>query len=306
MKKKLIGLVLTTALAITAVSGCGSTSTAPTSEDITTTAAEQEQTEAATEEQVEAKKLTIAYATSAYPAAYQDDAGNDTGYSVEVMKLVDDALPQYEFTYEMVDGDAVLTGLSTGQYDIAIGSYVYTEERATTYILPDELLGIQVFGLVVKNEDADVKTLADAAEKGLVFTPLRPSDARYSIVDDYNEANPENAIDLQATDTYESLMEQVAGVDAGKYGFVIAPFHTYNSNVIEETGEYHDEYNDKFTLNLFTGVPHYTMVNADEGDVAAAIGAELGKLREDGTLTTLSNEWYGFNQFDYYQDDLTK
>ncbi len=199
-----------------------------------------------------------------------------------------------------------MTGLSTGQYDVAIGSYVYTEERASTFILPEELLGIQVFGIAVKNENADVKTLEDAATKGLVFTPLRPSDARYSIVEDYNEANPDNAIDLEATDNYESLIEQIAAVDEGRYGFAIAPFHAYNSNIIEEEGEYHDAYNDKITLNLFTGVPHYTMVNADESELADAIGEQLGLFRDDGTLAKLSKEWYGFDQFDYYNDDLTK
>ncbi len=61
MKKKTLALVMTAALAFTALTGCGSTGSAPAAKEETTTAAEKKETEAVTE------------------AAAESDAGGETG-----------------------------------------------------------------------------------------------------------------------------------------------------------------------------------------------------------------------------------
>ena len=56
MKKKTLALVMTAALAFTALTGCGSTGSAPAAKEETTTAAEKKETEAVTEAAAESEK----------------------------------------------------------------------------------------------------------------------------------------------------------------------------------------------------------------------------------------------------------
>lgn len=292
-KKKYFAILAMFATLAASLTACGQVDETTT---ITSTQKENQNTEV----------ITIAYATSAYPAAYQEDDGNHTGYSVEIMKLVDEALPDYQFQYEIVDGDGVMVGLSSGQYQVAIGSYVSTPERKENYILPDNYLGIQVFGIVVPNENKEIRTLSDAATAGLSYPPSKPSDARYSIIEQYNEQNPDNQINLEATDQGLQQADQYRAVADGQYGFVIGPFNTYKALILDEGGELHDELADKLVINLFTGVPHYTLISKEYSELADEINEQLGILRENGKLDELSNQFYGFNQSDYYSDQLSE
>ena len=56
MKKKTLALVMTAAMAFSALTGCGSTGSAPATNEETTTAAEKKETEAVTEAASESEK----------------------------------------------------------------------------------------------------------------------------------------------------------------------------------------------------------------------------------------------------------
>ena len=65
------------------------------------------------------QKIKVAWQTNSYPLQYEDEDGNLTGYEIEVLKLVDEALPQYEFEFgEPTSQDAQYAGLSAGKYEM--------------------------------------------------------------------------------------------------------------------------------------------------------------------------------------------
>ena len=51
---------------------------------------------------------------------YLDDKGNYAGYEAEMLRAIDEMLPQYEFKYEYSDLSGILLALSQGRYDIGL------------------------------------------------------------------------------------------------------------------------------------------------------------------------------------------
>ena len=193
-KTAALSLALTFSLAGT---GCGSKGT--TAEPATS--AEAEATEAATEAVTEGKAtegeateaagdvttVKVAWQTNAFPLAYEDENGNLTGYEIEVMKLVDEALPEYEFEFELAGTqDAEYAGLSAGKYDVVLSNAFYTKDRDEAYALPKNPIGASLVGIFVKKGTEGITDFASAATAGAKLTPILAGDGLYYVVYKYN------------------------------------------------------------------------------------------------------------------------
>ncbi|MEG0439965.1 MAG: transporter substrate-binding domain-containing protein, partial [Solibacillus sp.] len=64
--------------------------------------------------------VKVAYDQASKPMSYIDEKGDATGYDVEVMKLVDEALEDYEFQYVGTTSDDLLIGVEQGKYDVGV------------------------------------------------------------------------------------------------------------------------------------------------------------------------------------------
>ena len=308
--RKTAALGLALAFTVTG-SGCGTESAkeeATTVEAAETTEAaktEAEATEAgateagATEASGEVQTVKVAWQTNSYPLAYEDESGNLTGYEIEVIKLVDEALPQYNFEFELAGTqDAEYAGLSAGKYDVVLSNAFYTKERDEAYALPENPIGASLVGIIVKKGTEGVTDFASAASANYKLSPILAGDGLYYVVYKYNEENPDNQINLEATDSADSFMNSLGWVAEGRYDFALWPKNYYEQLVINEEGDLH-EYDEKLDFYDCRSVYTYSVVRKDEQELADAISVELGKLREDGTLSKLSEQFYGYDAFQY-------
>ncbi|MBD5543348.1 MAG: transporter substrate-binding domain-containing protein [Lachnospiraceae bacterium] len=69
------------------------------------------------------------------PYCYVDEEGNAVGYEYDVLKAIDELLPQYEFEYQTMAFDQLLLSLDSGKIDLAAHQYEYTDERAEKYLI---------------------------------------------------------------------------------------------------------------------------------------------------------------------------
>ena len=245
------------------------------------------------------QKIKVAWQTNSYPLQYEDEDGNLTGYEIEVLKLVDEALPQYEFEFgEPTSQDAQYAGLSAGKYDLVISNAFYTEDRDKAYALPENPLGASLVGIILPKGTEGVTDFASAAEAGLKLSPILAGDGLYYVVYKYNEENPDNPIELEATDSADSFMNSIGWVAEGRYDFAVWPKNYYEQLVTSEDGELHD-YDEKLDFYDCRSVYTYPIIRKDEPEVAEAISEVLGKLREEGKLTELSEKFYGYDAFKY-------
>lgn len=303
MKKKLIKNLLVTALLTSTITfsltACGSSETESASSQGDTTSSESaDSSDTVATEEGDVRTVYVGASASGFPLEYIDDDGNWTGYEVEVLKKVDETLSQYEF--EFVDAstqDSIYTGLSTGKYQIALSNAFYTDERAENFNIPENQLGASPCGLIVRKENADVKTLDQAKEAGLSCAPLMAGDGLTYQIELYNREHSDNQISFEYSDGSSQWTDCIQWVAEGRYDFAIFPANFYEPLVTAEDGAYH-QYNDLLSYDAVIPVKTYTIIAKDETQLSDDINEVLGQFYEDGTLAEIAVEFYGFNPFD--------
>src|SRR5690625_6097154 len=90
----------------------------------------------------DARTIEVACAQDGKIISYIDENGNATGDDVEVLKLVDDMLPEYEFEFVNTTDDDLLIGVQQGKYQIGVKNAFITDERKEKFIYPGEFLGL--------------------------------------------------------------------------------------------------------------------------------------------------------------------
>lgn len=109
------------------------------------------------------KKVKTVYVGVGFESdySYLDEKGNLAGYEIDMLKAIDEALPQYEFKYETSDLKGILLGLSAGKYDIGLKQYESNPERRKNYLFAENgYLGFDTFLAVLEGKD-NIKSIED-------------------------------------------------------------------------------------------------------------------------------------------------
>lgn len=278
--KRITAFILTTVLAATAA-GCGNS-------------AETENADAASSDG--AQKVLIGIRQDLYPTSYIDEQGEPSGYDIDIAKKIDELLPEYEFEYEAVSQEALLTGLDTGKYKAAIAGFYSNDERREKYLFPEECIGGNIIGLTVKKENADIGTLDDVYEKGVTLTPIATTSGMYGIVVQYNEEHPDKQLNLVDSDWVDAATE-LNWIADGRYDAAVS-----SKNVFDETVGKLGLEND-VVFNSFTAIKTWSLFNPAETELAAAYDRALAQLKEDGFITEKSIEYFGEDIIPYITEE---
>ncbi|MHA6260248.1 transporter substrate-binding domain-containing protein [Sporosarcina sp. CAU 1771] len=241
------------------------------------------------------RKVKVAYDQASKPISWLDENGNPTGYDVEVMKLVDELLPQYEFDYVGTTSDDLLIGVEQGKFQVGVKNAFWTEERTEKFIFPEEFLGLSSAGLVLKKENEHIKTLADFASAGFALAPIAANNAQYTIIDEYNKANPDNEVKLVAGDAFS--VEVVQWVNEGRVDGGVSIEGPFVQKVIAEDGPFH-KFVDDVVYNEFAVIKTWPLFNKKEQEFADAYDKAIKQLKEEKKTNELIEEFYGRDLFE--------
>ncbi|MEQ8155214.1 MAG: transporter substrate-binding domain-containing protein [Clostridiaceae bacterium] len=269
-----LGLIAVTL--ITGVSGCGLKKSAASTEAKTVT------------------KVKVAFDQTIKPISYIDDKGNPTGYDIEAMKLVDEALPDYEFEYIGTTSDDLLLGVQQGKYDVGVKNAFWTQERTEKFLFPKEFLGLSSAGLVLKKSNENIKTLSDFASKGLTLAPIAANNAQYTIIDEYNKANPNNQVKLKAGDSF--TVDVVQWVNEGRVDGGVTIEGMFEKQVTAKDGQYHNLAND-VVYNEFAVIKTWPLFNKSHQALADAYDKAIKQIKEEKKTNELSTQFYGKDLF---------
>ncbi|MCM1154046.1 MAG: transporter substrate-binding domain-containing protein [Roseburia sp.] len=261
--KKFIVALLTVVIALGSLTACGSSSdSADSSKEIRT--------------------VKVAIGNAWAPFCYLNEDGEEDGYEYQVLKAVDELLEDYEFEFEPLDWTNVLVSLDSGKVDIAAHTLTMNEEREEKYGHSDETYyNYQVF-LYVATDNDSVSSLQDLAGQP-VFAVT--GEASTQAVEAYNEAYPDQAVDLQyASYSTEAIVAAISD------GTLSAWFGT--TNVL-------DQINEAYGNRLKTvGDPildenSVFLMKKEDTELKEAIDGAIKQLREKGTLSELSIQYLG-------------
>lgn len=231
------------------------------------------------------KKIIVGTGNGYSPYCYLDQQGNLAGYEYEVLKAVDELLPQYKFEYQTSDFSNVLISLDAGKIDIAAHQYEYNDERASKYLFSEEAYTTFITYLVVPKDNTSIKSLDDLQGK-TIYTGGKGSNSTY-IVEKYNEEHKDNPIKVINAETMTSE-EFVQGLLNGAWDAAVATKRdvekhndAYGSEAIKITGE---PIQSSSTYYLFA---------KDNVELQQAVDGAIRELKKSGKLAEISIEVIG-------------
>ena len=213
------------------------------------------------------------------PYTYHDEDGELTGFDVEVAKAIADKLGvEADFTESA--WDSLLAGIDSGRLDTVINAVSITDERSEKYDFAGPYFYITQ-QIVVSKDNDDIVDMDSLNGKKMANTATT---AYLDILEDAGAS----LVQINTAD------EAVSLISSGR-----ADFTTFNSVVFNEYLQQHPDANLKVAFVIPNVVDEYGVpVKKGETVLYDAIQSALDELKEDGTLSQLS--------MDYFDTDFTQ
>lgn len=282
MKKKIISLMMVMTMACGLFAGCGSDKASnDAAADAGTESSSDTASDSSSDDLLSAIKergyITVAMEGTWAPWTYHDEDDNLVGFDVEVAKAVADELG-VDVQYQEGEWDGLLAGVQSGRYDIMVNGVGYTEERAQAYTFSDPYCYNKT-ALIVRGDNEDIKSLEDLNGK----TTCNSANSTYQLIAEEYGAN---VLDVE---TLDGTLEMVlAGTDRADATLnAEASFLDYMNAHPDANLKIVDYYPESEKVCII-------MPKGDSSDsLKEAINSAIEKLRADGTLSELSNKYFG-------------
>ena len=280
-KSNFAPVLLGTLTAALLLAGCGRSAGSETAKADTASAAESSSTSDDHLARIQnAGKITVGLEGDWQPFSYHDSDGNLVGYDVEVAKNIASHLG---VEADLVEGpwDGLFAGMDSGRYDIVVNGVDITPDRQQKYDFSDPYAYDHTV-LIVRDDNSDITSFEDLAGKKTAN----------SIGSTYQEIGEQYGATVSGVDT---LVETLQMVQNGQVDATL--------NAATSFGDYMKANPDAplkiaATSKEATSYAIPMKKGDDNASLLAAINEALSAMREDGTLSSLSEKYFG--------DDLTK
>lgn len=271
MKKKAISMLLAAAM-VFSLAACGAKSDSDTKET-------KKETTADAKDESSDKEITVVATGSFYPISYTDDDGNLTGFEVEALKEVckrADIAVNWELSD---DYSAMFGGVDSGKYDTIVGQVSVTDERKKAYQFTD-VYAENSIKMCVRGDDPaesvdDLQGRKVCIEFGTVLQ------------DFFDKYNAEHSADeqIECVETAGNIYEEL---EVGHYDAF--PITELSFDSVMEKGEY------DFKLigdPIIIDYQAWPFAKDADPEIIDAINKSIKEMQEDGTLSKLSEKFYG-------------
>jgi ABC-type amino acid transport substrate-binding protein len=217
------------------------------------------------------------------PFTFVDESGKLTGYDVELIRLVDELLPDYEFNFVQTAWDGIFLALDAGKIDMIANNLGKNAEREEKYLFNETPYLYSYNVIVTPAASTDIASIEDLAGKrvgssvGSNFT---------NILEKYISENG-NPFEITYYDgNYSFVLQDLV---AGRLDATLnSPFAT--ADIAKQLG-----ITDKIKVAGKVGEadPIHLLFRKDGTALATAVDGAIKQLIENGQLAKLSTEWFG-------------
>ena len=282
MKKKIVSVMLTAAMAATLLAGCGSSSAATdTAAEETTEAADETAEDAEAAEDTEAAEdaaevttvepgvLTMGTNATFPPYEYKD--GDDiVGIDAEIAQAMADKLGLKLEIVDM-DFDSLIASIQSGKIDMSLAGMTVTEERKQNVDFTDSYAtGVQV---IIVKDDSDITSVDDLQDK--LIGVQQGTTGHLYCADDFGEDHV-NALPNGAT-AVQALLQ-------GKVDCVVIDQEPAKAFVEANEGL-------KILDTAYTTEDYAAAVSKDNPALTAALNKALQELKDDGTIQGILDKY---------------
>lgn len=285
LRKILVTLVATSVLAAS-LTACGSSTQASSADNTASEASSA--TASSAGEVVKVKGVT---GGSLAPYFYVDDDNNLVGIDIEIAQEAFSRIPGYELEIEIADA---LQGVLSGQYDIAINNYGYTEERAESYYFsfPYKTTFNEY---IQRTGDEPLTSLKDVADRGYKIE-LSAGSLTGSALETWNKENPDSQIEIIYSETdfqvrYQNIVNGVTdlAIDDGPIIENLLPRFGLEGQLVANKI---DPDTEEF---LFPKNNTYFLLTKNErgAQIREELNKVLKEMKEDGTIGKITEKYLG-------------
>ena len=261
------------------LAGCASSSGSGTTATGSTESSSASDTESTSDDHLarikSAGKITVGLEGDWQPFSYHDDDDNLVGYDVEVAQNIASHLG---VEADLVEGpwDGLFAGMDSGRYDIVVNGVDVTPDRQEKYDFSDPYAYDHTV-LIVRDDNTDITSFED----------LDGKTTANSIGSTYQEIGEQYGATVSGVDT---LVETLQMVQNGQVDATL--------NAATSFGDYMKT-NPDAPLKIAATSEEATSyaIPMEKGDdnatLLAAVNDALSAMREDGTLASLSEKYFG-------------
>jgi L-cystine transport system substrate-binding protein len=233
-----------------------------------------------------ARTIKIATAAESKPLSWGAIGVEPQGYEPDVLKAINAKLPQYKFEMEGAADIAQETGLVTGKYDMITGGYYQSPARDKQFLIPESPIGASMMK-IYSRKDSNINAMKDLVGKQIV--PVTAGGGVYKFVTQWQQDNPSDTIEIGTSSAGIPYPNRLNEVQVGKYDALILPSNLGEQTVID---------NQKLDIKASEPVSinnTYVLIHRSEENQALVsdITKALKELKDDGTLDTLAQKWFG-------------
>lgn len=234
----------------------------------------------------EARTIKIATSAESKPLAWGAIGVEPQGYEPDLLRAINAKLPQYKFEMEGVSDIAQETGLATGKYDLAVGGFYKSPERAKQFLIPENPEGASLMKIYSK-KGSGINEMKDLVGKRIV--PLNAGGGTYKFVMNWQKENPQYKLDVTASSAGIPYPNRLDEVQNGKFDALVLPSNLGEQTVIEEK-----KLDIVASEPVFSNNTYMLIHRSDENKVLADdISKVLKEFKDDGTIEKLSQKWFG-------------
>ncbi|MFV0558780.1 MAG: amino acid ABC transporter substrate-binding protein [Enterococcus sp.] len=236
----------------------------------------------ASEDATDENTVVIGLDDTFAPMGFKDDAGEITGFDVDLAKAVF-ALSDKDVQFQPIDWSMKETELENGTIDLIWNGYSKTAERekdvlfSETYMTNDQVL--------VTTKDSDI-TSFDAMDGKLLGA--QEGSSGYDLFEDQPAVLKENVQDNTAT-LYASFNEAFIDLNSGRIdGLLIDKIYAdYYLNQKDAL----DDYN--IVTGPFESEDYAVGGRKDDEDLINEVNEGIDTLKENGEFKEISEKWFG-------------
>ena len=260
--KKFMSIILTVTMAGALLVGCG-----------------QKQEKLNSLEAVQkAGKLTIGLDDSYPPMEFRDSKNDLVGFDVDLGNEIGKKLG-VKTEYTTTDFNGILLALTSSKFNIILSGMSITDKRKESIDFSDTyVMGGQV--VAIRKGDASIKKLEDLKGKVVACQLGSTGDSAATAMKGLKEVKK-----------YDKITEAFQELSAERVDAVIMDAQVGGYYVAKKPGEY------EVLKGVISEEPMGIGFKKEDKELKAAIQKALDELKADGTLSKLSQKWFGFDAY---------
>ncbi|MFJ5562934.1 transporter substrate-binding domain-containing protein [Lysinibacillus xylanilyticus] len=228
----------------------------------------------------EVQKIIVGTSTQFPNICFIDDKGNLTGYDVELVRAIDEKLPEYEFEFKTMEFSNLLLSLETRKIDFVAHQMEVNSEREEKFLFNKEPYNVFPLKVTVNAKNNSIQSIDDLKGKNVSVSPTSNSAV---FIEKYNKEHNLGANIVYSSGSVDVHNQLATGrIDA----IITTPFAVKYYNESNEAQE-------KVVGDALLNSKVYFLLNKDEVVLQERLDDAIRELKAEGVISKLSKKWLG-------------